>query len=86
MKETLPRNAEEYLSWLEVERGRSPRTLTAYRRDLRARRENFFWQQATTANTIESYNDYLREFPQGKYAAQARVKIQSLVQPVLNVK
>lgn len=34
MKETLPRNADEYLSWLEVERGRSPRTLTAYRRDL----------------------------------------------------
>ncbi len=33
---TLPREAEEYLSWLEVERGRSPRTLAAYRRDLRA--------------------------------------------------
>jgi integrase/recombinase XerD len=30
----LPRNAEEYLSWLEVERGRSPRTLSSYRRDL----------------------------------------------------
>lgn len=30
----LPRDAEEYLSWLEVERGRSPRTLAAYRRDL----------------------------------------------------
>ncbi len=26
--------AEEYLSWLEVERGRSPRTLSSYRRDL----------------------------------------------------
>ena len=34
MTEALPRDAEEYLSWLEVERGRSPRTLTAYRRDL----------------------------------------------------
>jgi integrase/recombinase XerD len=31
---TLPRNAEEYLSWLDVERGRSPRTLASYRRDL----------------------------------------------------
>ncbi len=30
----LARNAEEYLSWLEVERGRSPRTLSSYRRDL----------------------------------------------------
>ena len=32
----LPRPAEEFLSWLEVERGRSPRTLAAYRRDLAA--------------------------------------------------
>jgi integrase/recombinase XerD len=32
--EPLPRDAEEFLSWLEVERGRSPRTLAAYRRDL----------------------------------------------------
>jgi integrase/recombinase XerD len=32
----LPRSAEEFLSWLEVERGRSPRTLSAYRRDLGA--------------------------------------------------
>jgi integrase/recombinase XerD len=32
----LTRNAEEFLSWLEVERGRSPRTLSSYRRDLRA--------------------------------------------------
>jgi integrase/recombinase XerD len=31
---TLPAAAEEFLSWLEVERGRSPRTLAAYRRDL----------------------------------------------------
>jgi integrase/recombinase XerD len=33
---SLSREAEEYLSWLEVERGRSPRTLAAYRRDLAA--------------------------------------------------
>ena len=36
MTSTLPRPAEEFLSWLEVERGRSPRTLAAYRRDLAA--------------------------------------------------
>ena len=34
MTAPLPRPAEEFLSWLEVERGRSPRTLSAYRRDL----------------------------------------------------
>ncbi|MGD0749620.1 MAG: site-specific integrase, partial [Acidimicrobiales bacterium] len=36
MTTALPRDAEEFLSWLEVERGRSPRTLAAYRRDLAA--------------------------------------------------
>ncbi len=36
MTAVLPRDAEEFLSWLEVERGRSPRTLAAYRRDLAA--------------------------------------------------
>jgi integrase/recombinase XerD len=30
----LPVSAEEYLSWLEVERGHSPRTLSSYRHDL----------------------------------------------------
>lgn len=31
----LPLEAEEFLSWLAAERGRSPTTLAAYRRDLR---------------------------------------------------
>ncbi len=53
----LPRPAEEYLSWLEVERGRSPRTLDAYRRDLvayesslRARDGATGMEQATAAD------------------------------------
>lgn len=32
----LPLDAEEFLTWLAVERGRSPNTLSSYRRDLRA--------------------------------------------------
>ncbi|WP_208028520.1 site-specific tyrosine recombinase XerD [Rhabdothermincola sediminis] len=32
----LPLEAEEFLTWLLAERGRSPNTLAAYRRDLRA--------------------------------------------------
>lgn len=32
----LPLEAEEFLTWLAVERGRAPNTLSAYRRDLRA--------------------------------------------------
>ncbi len=39
MSTPLPRPAEEFLSWLEVERGRSPRTLSSYRRDLAAYEE-----------------------------------------------
>jgi integrase/recombinase XerD len=34
VSEPLARPAEEFLSWLQVERGRSPRTLASYRRDL----------------------------------------------------
>ena len=34
MSEALSKDAEEYLSWLAVEKGRSRNTLTAYRRDL----------------------------------------------------
>jgi integrase/recombinase XerD len=36
LKDPLPREAEEFLSWLAVERGRSANTLAAYRRDLDA--------------------------------------------------
>jgi integrase/recombinase XerD len=43
----LSRSAEEFLSWLEVERGRSPRTLAAYRRDLRAYQEALVASGAT---------------------------------------
>jgi integrase/recombinase XerD len=35
----LSRPAEEYLSWLAVERGRAPNTIAAYRRDLLAYEE-----------------------------------------------
>jgi integrase/recombinase XerD len=62
----LPRPAEEYLSWLEVERGRSPRTLDAYRRDLvayesslRARDDATGMEQATAAD-VAAYLASLR--------------------------
>jgi len=56
-------------------------TDAAYRREQRIRRDSFFWKKATTANTVESYNDYLREFPQGGYAAQAHKRILALSEP-----
>jgi integrase/recombinase XerD len=49
----LPRDAEEYLSWLEVERGRSPRTLSAYRRDLGTYQEGLPGRGIETATSAD---------------------------------
>jgi integrase/recombinase XerD len=59
---TLPRDAGEFLSWLEVERGRSPRTLSAYRRDLAAYQEGLgsrSIEQATSAD-VAAHLELLR--------------------------
>ncbi len=49
MSAPLPRPGEEFLSWLDVERGRSPRTLSSYRRDLAAYEEALAGRGATMA-------------------------------------
>ena len=62
MKATLSRDGEEFLSWLEVERGRSPRTLSAYRRDLAAYQEGLAGRsigQATSAD-VAAHLEQLR--------------------------
>jgi integrase/recombinase XerD len=51
MNDPLPRPAEEYLSWLEVERGRSPRTLSSYRKDLESYQT---FQIVSTGGSLES--------------------------------
>jgi len=53
MTVTLSRNAEEYLSWLEVERGRSPRTLAAYRRDLGTYQEGLLDRSIDEASSAD---------------------------------
>jgi hypothetical protein len=68
---------EAYLAASQVK----SETDAARRREQRIRRDKFFWKRATTANTLESYHDYLREFPRGGYSAQARKRIQALSQP-----
>ncbi len=58
----LPRDAEEFLSWLQVERGRSPRTLAAYRRDLGTYQEGLLgrsMEQATSAD-VAAHLELLR--------------------------
>jgi hypothetical protein len=34
--------------------------------------ERLLWEQATRENTPQSYGDYLRFYPRGKHAAEAR--------------
>src|SRR5207244_627869 len=53
--------AEEFLSWLAVERGRSPNTLAAYRRDLSAYAEFVHGRGIALGDVTEPIvNDYLQ--------------------------
>jgi len=79
----LPIDAEEFLTWLAVERGRSANTLAAYRRDLRAYHQ-WLSEQGTTLDevtevTIAAYVGQLRA--SGKAAssvARAMVAVRAL--------
>jgi integrase/recombinase XerD len=57
--------AEEFLSWLTVERGRSPNTVTSYRRDLQAYEETLAARGRTprdaTALDVDAHRDRLRD-------------------------
>ena len=55
----LPLDAEEYLTWLAVERGRSANTLAAYRRDLRS---YWAWLQGRVAAFGEVTPDQLERY------------------------
>jgi integrase/recombinase XerD len=73
----LPRNAEEFLSWLDVERGRSPRTLASYRRDLAsyqafvAQRESGALIDHATADVVAAYIALLRRTRSGATVARS---------------
>ena len=77
MTPDLSRNAEEYLSWLDVERGRSPRTLASYRRDL-AGYQTFVENRApgapidaASADEVAAYIASLRRIRSGATVARA---------------
>jgi hypothetical protein len=40
------------------------------------RRESFFWKQATSVNTMESFQDYVDQYPKGKHAREAGLELQ----------
>jgi integrase/recombinase XerD len=79
----LPLEAEEFLTWLAVERGRSVNTLSAYRRDLRAYIE---WLEqrgvgltAVDAADIAAYINHLRKHGKAPASvARASVAVRSL--------
>jgi hypothetical protein len=56
----------------------------AYSRERESRREMFAWREATVSNTIDGYNQYLRQYPNGRFAAQVRRKLASLSQPAVS--
>jgi hypothetical protein len=56
----------------------SPDADAAYRQERRKRHEVLFWRQATNANTITSYKDYLQQYPRGQFTVQARRQIARL--------
>jgi hypothetical protein len=59
-------------------RTNSPDADPAYRNERRLRREVLFWRQATNANTVTSYEDYLRQYPKGQFVAKAHAQIEAL--------
>jgi len=83
MRDALPRAAEEYLSWLEVERGRSPRTLSSYRKDLEAY-EAFLASQAgrsmesASASDVSAYVAALRRTHSASSVARALSTLRGL--------
>jgi integrase/recombinase XerD len=79
----LPRAAEEYLSWLEVERGRSPRTLAAYRRDLVAYQEDVVARsghgiEAATSADVTAHLSELRPTRRSSSVARALSSMRGL--------
>jgi integrase/recombinase XerD len=79
----LPRPAEEFLSWLAVERGRSANTLAAYRRDLAAYvaflNERGVRIDGVSEREVEDYVAFLRVAPRAPASvARALVAVRSL--------
>ena len=79
MSPDLTRAAEEFLSWLEVERGRSPRTLSSYRRDLASYQEGVRATGgdvvAATSADVAAYLAALRRTHSGASVARASSSI-----------
>ncbi|KAA0236400.1 MAG: Tyrosine recombinase XerD [Acidimicrobiales bacterium] len=71
----LPVAAEEFLTWLAVEKGRAPNTLMAYRRDL-ARYREFLDHRGVAFDEVRSSDllDYLHSLREQGMAASSRAR------------
>ncbi|HEX3716757.1 MAG TPA: hypothetical protein VH595_02215 [Verrucomicrobiae bacterium] len=49
-----------------------------YTKEKLLREDSFFWKRATNVNTTNSYNDYVRHFPNGQFIRQARTRLDAL--------
>ena len=83
MTHALPIEMEELLSWLAVEKGRSPNTLAAYRRDLAAYHEFLTGRGLVAADVtepvVEDYLAFLRAAGRAPASvARALVSVRSL--------
>jgi hypothetical protein len=56
----------------------SPEADAEYRKEKRLRQDAFFWKAAAKSDTLESYGDYLEQFPKGQFVRQARARIDEL--------
>ena len=79
----LPLDVEEFLTWLAVERGRSPNTLTAYRRDLRFYHRWLLAQESSIGDareqTVTAYIAHLRDSGKAPSSvARAMVAVRAL--------
>ena len=79
--------AYEARAWNEVKRAMINEALKknaaakpdpAVRAEHRARLERFIWRAATNENAIVSYQNYLARYPSGRFAADARRRIDGL--------
>ncbi|HEY3912917.1 MAG TPA: hypothetical protein VGN61_00410 [Verrucomicrobiae bacterium] len=52
-----------------------------YDREKTMRKDSFFWKRATNLNTVDAYQDYLRQFPNGQFVRQAQTQMGSLNHP-----
>lgn len=52
-----------------------------YQKALRLRQESFLWKQATNVDTVQCYQKYLRKYPMGRFAKEARLRVNALSAP-----